>query len=306
MSNDAFLKTMHAVAVVGSVTIDRNVFAGRTFLKVGGVATYAGLTYRRHAVPTWVVCNVAPAEAAILSPLLQEGIQLQNGWTPHTTRFVNRLLDGERTQEAPSLADPIRHRQVAAVLKNVDCVHLGPLHPDDIDSEVFARLETSDAIVALDVQGLVRRSDDGLIVPAVSDRLPAALRTASIVKADQAELSVMLEAYGAGIEVLMDRFAIAEWVVTSGSGGGCIYVRGGRPHSYVTVPVDTPNDPTGAGDVFFAAYTVARFQQRQRVSAASRHAARLSAEHVAGRYLPAGRLDLSHRWSVLESVKAQR
>lgn len=306
MPTDTRLKTVHSVLVVGSVTIDRNVFADRTFLKVGGVATYAGLTYRRHSVPTWVVCNVAPAEDAILAPLLLEGIQVHNGRTPRTTRFVNRVGVNQRTQEAPSVANPIRYGQIDAVPKKVDCIHLGPLHPDDIDPEVFARLEDSDVIVALDVQGLVRRRDRTRIVSAVSDHLTAALRAADIVKSDQEELRLILERCGGGVETLMGRFDIAEWVATSGSSGGCIHVRSGRRYSYEPVPIGTPADPTGAGDVFFAAYTAARFQQRQTVARASRHAARLSSEHVAGRYIPADRLDLAHRSTALESADPQR
>jgi sugar/nucleoside kinase (ribokinase family) len=70
--------------------------------------------------------------------------------------------------------------------------------------------------------------------------------------------------------------------------------------------VDQPVDPTGAGDVFFAAYTAARFLQRRTAAAASRHAARLSAEHIAGRYIPAERLDLSRRLPDPVSVEPQR
>jgi len=58
---------------------------------------------------------------------------------------------------------------------------------------------------------------------------------------------------------LMDRFDIAEWVVTSGSTGGCIHVRGGQLHPYRPAPIDISVDPTGAGDVFLAAYTAGGF-----------------------------------------------
>ncbi len=293
MPTDSHLKTLNSVLVIGSVTIDRNVCADRTFLKLGGVATYAGLTYRHHGLPTWVACNVAPAEAAVLAPLLREGIQVQNGRTPHTTRFVNRIDGDRRIQEMPSTAHPIHCRLVDAALKHVDCIHLGPLHPDDIDPDVFARLARSDAQVTLDIQGLVRRCDRTRLVPAVSDHLAAALRAADIVKSDQGELGLVLEAYGGGIDAIMKRFDIAEWVETSASTGGCIHARGGQRFSYEPAPLDTPVDPTGAGDVFFAAYTAARFHLHQTPAIASRHAAHLSAEQVAGRYIPAERLDLA-------------
>ena len=285
--------TLNAVLVIGSVTIDRNVCAGRTFRRIGGVATYAGLTYRLHGLPTRIACNVAPADAAILAPLRKAGIQVQNGRTPNTTRFVNRSDGIRRTQEMPSIASPIRGRLVDRVLKHVDCIHLGPLHPGDIAPEVFARLDRSDARVTLDIQGLVRGCDRTRIVPAVSGHLAAALRAADIVKSDQHELDLVLDAYGSGVDAIMKRFDITEWVATSASKGGCIHVRGGRRISYKPVPVDAPADPTGAGDVFFAAYTAARLHLRRTPAAAARHAAHLSSQHVAGRYLPAKLLNVA-------------
>ncbi len=284
---------LHAAVVVGSVTIDRNVFADRTLVKVGGAAAYAGLTYRRHALATHVVCNVAPADDAILSALRREGILVSSGRTARTTRFVNRVAPAGRTQAAPSLAAPIRARQIAAVLPSVDCLHLGPLHPDDIDPRGYALVAEANKRVVLDVQGLVRRVDRGRIVPAASEHLTAALRAADIVKADADELQVVLAGCGAAIETLMDRFGIAEWVVTRGPRGGCIHLRGSRPERYEPTPAGTVGDPTGAGDVFLAAYTAARFKQGEPPAAAGRLAARLAAEHVAGRFIAPAALDAS-------------
>ena len=288
---DRPLKTLSGVLVIGSVTIDRNVIAGRCRAKIGGVAAYAGLTYRRHGLPTWVACNVAPADTAVLTPLLSAGIRVQNGGTTCTTRFINRIDSNTRTQEAPSIAAPIEYRLVAAVLGRVDCIHLGPLHPDDIAPDVFSRLARPGRLVTIDIQGMVRRRAGARIVPAVSDHLTAALTAADLVKSDQEELALVLEAYGSEVDAIMKRFGIAEWVATSASKGGCIHVCGGRRFPYEPMSIDHPVDPTGAGDVFFAAYTAARFHLGQTHPAAARHAARLSAEHVAGRFIPPERLD---------------
>ena len=300
MSHEAPLKPMHAAAVVGSVAIDRNLISDRTLLKVGGAATYAGLTYRRHDLATCIVCNVALAEEAILDVLLREGIQVCNGRTAHTTRFVNRVRADGRTQWAPSLAAPIRWHQIASVAEGVDGIHLGPLHPEDIDTQAYLRLAASPKLVALDVQGLVRRVVHGRVVPGASEHLPAALQAADIVKADQAELEVILAACGQGIGALMDRFDIAEWIVTRGRRGGHIHVRGGGCCPYEAAPAVPEVDPTGAGDVFLAAYVVARCHQGQPVAAAGCHAARLSAEHVAGAYITPAALEVSRRAHVDE------
>jgi sugar/nucleoside kinase (ribokinase family) len=234
------------------------------------------------------------------------GIQVHNGRTPSTTRFVNRIDGIRRTQEMPSIASPIRRRLVDAALRHAGVIHLGPLHPGDISPGVFARLDRADAPVTLDIQGLVRGCDRTRIVPAVSDHLAAALQAADIVKSDQHELDLILDDYGAGVDALMKRFDITEWVVTSASKGGWIHVRGSRRCSYKPMPVDVPLDPTGAGDVFFAAYTTARLRLHRTPAAAARHAARLSSAHVAGRYIPAEILGLAPVSTVLEPAAPRR
>lgn len=275
------------VAVVGSTTIDRNIIGRAAYLKIGGVTTYAGLTYRCHGLPTWVVSRVAHAEAWILERLTAEGIQVAESPAESTTRFVNRFHAGRRRQDVTSIAPPVNYAQLAAVEPQVDCIHLGPLHPKDIEAPVFVRLRESRALVVLDVQGLVRKISGGRVAAAVSDHLDAALGAALLVKSDEEELHLILNAFGTPrVEDLMTRFEIAEWVVTSGFQGGTIYSGNARVYRYSSEPVSPVVDPTGAGDVFLAAYTVSRFRDRKTVAGAGRYAAKLAASHVAGRYLP--------------------
>ncbi|MGE5256395.1 MAG: PfkB family carbohydrate kinase, partial [Hyphomicrobiales bacterium] len=257
-----------------------------TFMKMGGVTTYAGLTYRRHGLPTWVVSRVAHAETWILKRLAAEGIQVSDDPAETTTRFVNRVRAGRRHQVITSIAPSVNYSQLAAVEPQVDCIHLGPLHPKDIDESVFVGLRESRALVVLDVQGLVREISGSRVAAAVSEHLDAALRAAFLVKSDEDELRLILETFGTRVEDLMIRFEIAEWVVTSGFNGGRIYSGNASVYRYSSEPVSLVVDSTGAGDVFLAAYTVARFKNHQTVARASRYAAKLAASHVSGQYLP--------------------
>jgi 1D-myo-inositol 3-kinase len=273
------------IAVLGSTTIDRNIIGRTVHLKIGGVTAYAGLTYRRHGLNTWAVTNVAQADALILDVLTQNGIRIAGGPSAFTTRFINRVESGHRRQEAPSLAAPVVYAQLAAHAAEVDCVHLGPLHPDDIDPRLFEQLSYLPALKVLDVQGLVRKIVAGRVEPAVSEHLAAALEAAEIVKSDEDELLLILNAFGTSVEGLMGRFKISEWVMTSGSRGGCIHTTGLGRQPYAPAPISAVMDPTGAGDVFFAAYIVARLWNRKEPAEAARHAAKLAADHIAGRYL---------------------
>jgi sugar/nucleoside kinase (ribokinase family) len=93
------------------------------------------------------------------------------------------------------------------------------------------------------------------------------------------------------VEEIMARCDIAEWVVTAGAGGGCIHTRKGRRYVYRSAKAPAAADPTGAGDVFLAAYAAARWGGRPPESAA-RAASAAAARHMAGGAIPSGLLDL--------------
>ena len=46
------------ISIVGSTTIDKIIAKDHNFLKLGGVTTYAGITYRRHGIPVFIISNI--------------------------------------------------------------------------------------------------------------------------------------------------------------------------------------------------------------------------------------------------------
>lgn len=80
-----------SVAIIGSTTIDKIAKYTRITPKLGGVTTYAGVTYARHGVSTRVVSNIAPQDESILRHLREEGIEVLTGSTKKTTHFINLL-----------------------------------------------------------------------------------------------------------------------------------------------------------------------------------------------------------------------
>jgi sugar/nucleoside kinase (ribokinase family) len=59
------------------------------------------------------------------------------------------------------------------------------------------------------------------------------------------------------------------------------------------VPVQSAGDPTGAGDIFFAAYVVGRFMKKMDISNACAYATELTALQISGNYITEDRLGLS-------------
>jgi sugar/nucleoside kinase (ribokinase family) len=279
-------------AVVGSTTIDEIVANGRRFIKLGGVTTYSGLTYRRHGLHTLVVSNLAEQDLAILDKLHEESIIVHRGKSRHTTRFVNHIEEDSRSQKLQQQAAPIQVAQIRAVLDQVDCLHLGPLHPLDIDWKDADLLHDSNRMIFLDVQGLTRIQKNRRIYTSISEHMERALRIAHIVKASEAEYRAVLEFYRMRPGELMRRFDIDELVVTSGRRGGFVQERSGAEYDYRARLVEYPSDPTGAGDVFFAAYLASRFADERGIPDACRYAARIAARQVDGRFLAADTLRL--------------
>lgn len=271
--------------MAGSTTLDLNVIEGRRFAKPGGVTTYAGITYRRHGLPTWVATRVAAQDRRLLAPLADEGVVVLADETPETTRFINRVEAGRRSQQMPSRASAVSLARIAEACRHADALHLGPLHPQDIEPGAFRGLSHPPGLLVLDVQGYVRALSGDRIRPEVSGILDEALGAARVVKSSRSELDVILEHYGRSLSRMMKDFDIREWVVTEADRGGFVQDGPAGTHPFEAERVETPVDPTGAGDVFLAAYVWARFRANRPVDAAARHAARLSAAQVAGRFI---------------------
>ncbi len=276
---------MNHVLVIGSATIDRVEQPGISAVKMGGVVTYAGITFRKHGLHTDVVSNIATQNVALFRILSQQDIQLFNGVTKTTTTFVNYVDGDERWQEMPVRATPITAGQLQRTIRGVDHIHLGPLHPLDIERGLI--LAPRKGIwVTLDVQGYVRRVEKGKVRPGISEDLHEALLACTVIKADQTELQVILDAYQMGIDEFMNAYELSEIVLTNGSEGGRVVLMSGEVVSYKARRVNHVVDTTGAGDVFFAAYLVSRLHQQRSIRGACKHAALVAARQVQGRYIP--------------------
>ncbi len=284
----------NGIAVIGSTTIDKIVRRNLSCYKIGGVTTYAGITYRRHGIKTVVVTNIAERHPEIVARLKKEKIRVHNGQTEVTTQFINSIDDDIRQQKILQRAGAIDRQQVAANIKRIGVVHLGPLHPADIDIRAIEFLSKTDSRVILDVQGLVRSVKNKVVYASVSGHLNAALRCAHIVKANTQEFESMADYYQMDLSRLMHRFKINEFLVTAGSKGGCVQEISGDEIPYMAATPKTKGDPTGAGDIFLAAYVIGRMLNRQKIPDACKYAAKLVARQIDNKYIKLELLDPGH------------
>ncbi len=286
---------MSVVVVIGSATIDRVVQGGATAYKRGGVVAYAGLTFAELGVETRILTNVAEADRAMLTVLPQRGIAVYVGESAATTCFVNYVDGDARHQELLACAAPIAAAQLGPVLAGATHVHWGPLHPHDLAEDMLTAI---DGAVSLDIQGYVRRIEGTQVYQEVADNLYAALQCADYVKTSNDELELVLADCGLTLDQLMRDCSVTEWVVTEGSHGGWVANRQGQRTHFAPAPVAMVADPTGAGDVFFAAYLAHRLHRGAGIDTATQRAAALAARQVEGGFIDEVTLRLAEGWNL--------
>lgn len=209
--------------------------------RLGGTAAYASVTAQRMGLRPALLTSTGPdLDAASALP----GVGVHSVPAPFTTVFHNRYRGDARTQSATTTAGPLSTQDVPEAFRASPLVLLGPLlgEIDDELVQVFSK-----ATIVASLQGwLRRRTSDGSISPSSWDGgrvLP--LVDAAVVSKDDAEDAAAIAGWAARTRVL---------IVTEGVAGARVLFEGGEQR---TAPFQAREvDPTGAGDVFAAAYLV--------------------------------------------------
>jgi sugar/nucleoside kinase (ribokinase family) len=164
--------------------------------------------------------------------------------------------------EVLALADPWTASELEGL--RADWVHVGALFRGEFGLEALGALAASGARVSLDGQGLVRAPRLGPLALEAEPDLEL-LRYVSVLRLSEEEALALA---GRLDERALSELGVPEVVVTLGSRGCLVAAR----RRLVHVPAEPLDgiDPTGAGDMFAAAYVV----ERARGHAAARAAAR--------------------------------
>ena len=209
--------------------------------RLGGTAAYASVTALRMGLRPALLTSTGPdLDAAGALP----GVSVHSVPAPFTTVFHNRYSDGARTQSVATTAGPLAARDVPEGFRASPLVLLGPLL-GEVDAELAQAFP--EATIVASLQGwLRRRTSDGSIGPASWDGGSVlTLVDAAVVSKDDPGDAAAIAAWSEMARVL---------IVTEGAAGARVLF-GGREQR--TAPVQAREvDPTGAGDVFAAAYLI--------------------------------------------------
>lgn len=237
------------LAVVGQLS--RDVIAGRE-PRIGGPPWHAARALRALDADARIVAKCGEPDAADYARHLETlGFPFELLAGVETTSFSFSYDDGgTRTMTVDAVGDPWRPEEL--VLGDAEWVYVGPLLRGEIDLAWVGEGRR----VLLDAHGLVRVPERGpLRLDGAFDR--AQLAHVSMLKLSDEEAEVT------------GRVDVPEVIVTHGARGATVngvHVR--------SDPVD--RDPTGAGDMFGAAYLVSRAEGADPVDAARRAAALVS------------------------------
>ncbi len=211
---------------------------------IGGTATYAALTARNLGLSVGVVTSFDPDfdPGDFLA-----GIQIANIPAGHTTTFENIYHNGRRKQFVHAVAASIEPAAVPMTWRDSPIIHLGPL-VNEIPDYIMG-VFNSRSLIGVTPQGWMRQWDDsGFVQPRRWLEAESFMRRADVLVFSEEDVASMPDE--------IDRFAgLARlMVVTRGPAGASLYVAGQRTDYPAFEAAEV--DPTGAGDVFAAAFLI--------------------------------------------------
>lgn len=260
-------ETLHLdYLVIGHVTQDLTTSGSR----MGGAAAYAGLTASALGQRVGVITSAA--SELDLSPL--DALELSLSPSPATTTFENRYTSSGRSQILHQRAAPLDEKDVPEAWMGPSIVHLAPV-ADELPLSITACFPHS--MVGASPQGWLRRWDsDGRVLSVNWHRLLPLLREVDVTVCSTEDLEGGLE----------DAHAMAPHcrllVVTDGPNGAYVFWQQAFRHCPTAAAQEL--DPTGAGDVFAAAFLV-RYAQTGNAWGAAKFANHLATASVERRGL---------------------
>jgi sugar/nucleoside kinase (ribokinase family) len=236
------------IYLIGNPTRDRIVRGGETIKTLGGTVLYAGLFFARAGIPVYIV---GKGDREMLSWIESCGIGSDYfTLTNRVVSFENRYGHAGRHQ----LARPGTKIVLAEIPKSVfeaRAVLVGAVLME-VDPHIIRTPRSG--LLMLDVQGFLRNLGvGGKVIFRVNPTLEAAISGCDILKADEHEAAAITQtADNRKSARRLHQMGPRIVIITLSSRGSGIF--DGRRWIRIHAPKLQTVDPTGAGDVFDAAF----------------------------------------------------
>ncbi len=267
MLADSSADTLPDFVAIGHAT--RDLLPGGGW-RLGGSVAFASLTASRLGMHAAVLTSCTPDVLRALQETLPD-VDIRAVPSPEATIFENIYTGGVRRQFLRGRALPLELDAVPDVWRAAPVILLAPL-AGEIGPELAAALSRSPTrLLAATPQGWLRRIDSAGAVSAVpfdlADKilphLGAMILSFEDIRESPADFS---SGQNETLELLENRHSghtiLSGWLedvpliaVTRGAAGAVLYQRSELPREFPGYPAREV-DPTGAGDVFAAAFLV--------------------------------------------------
>lgn len=223
---------------------------------LGGTVSFAALTaYQLGLVAAIVTC--ADPELLPQLPVLFPQIGMAACSSSATTTFTNLYHEGFRTQYLRARAESLQPQDVPEQWREAPIVLLGPLTQELTPEMVRLFHCRPGAILAATPQGWLRRWDeDGRVWPTPWSEAEEVLPLLDVLILSHDDLLPFAEGNRVDADAILARWSLQVplLVATDGRHGATLFQRG-EIEQFPAYPANEV-DPTGAGDVFAAAFLV--------------------------------------------------
>lgn len=233
--------------------ITQDIQPGGSF-SLGGTVTFSAVTASRLGLTAAIVTCVGSQLLAEL-PAQFPGIGLSVHPTPATTTFVNRYHDGFRIQYLRDRAESLHIEDVPGNWRGAPIVLLGPV-AQELPLEFMALFpRRPGAIIAATPQGWLRRWDsERRVWPTPWADAEQVLPLLDVLILSHDDLLPFADGNRAEADTILTDWSlkVSLLVATDGRHGATLFQHG-VAERFPAYP-STEIDPTGAGDVFAAAF----------------------------------------------------
>lgn len=223
---------------------------------LGGTVTFAALTAYRLGLVSVIVTRAGAQLLAELSTHLP-GIGLAGRLSPATTTFANIYHHGFRTQYIQARAEPLDAEDIPVAWRGAPIVLLAPLDQELTPGLLTLFPRRPGTMVAATPQGWLRRWDeDGRVWPTPWTSAENILPLLDVLILSHDDLLPFADGNRDEADAILSRWSlqIPLLVATDGRHGATLFQHG-ITRNFPAYPAREV-DPTGAGDVFAAAFLV--------------------------------------------------
>jgi sugar/nucleoside kinase (ribokinase family) len=221
---------------------------------LGGTVTFAALTAYHLGLAAAIVSR-ADQQLIPELPRYLPNIELQIQPSPQSTTFANQYREGFRTQYLHARAESLEASDVPVQWRGAPIVLLGPLAQELSPDIVSLFPRRPGTILAATPQGWLRRWDaDGRVWPTPWMEAEHVLPQIDVLILSHDDLLPFADGNRRDADAILHRWSmhVPLLVATDGRHGATLF-RHGQTQRFPAYPIDEV-DPTGAGDVFAAAF----------------------------------------------------